>query len=325
MSDKIRTFAVQNQDTMKGLTLQQVFNDGEELFRCFRWGKTVYCPYCGSVHVYKGKGRYKCKDCNRRFTDKTGTLFHGSKLSLTTIMAALYLMMTDRGLSSYIMGTQLGISQRTSWCLQTKVRLTLSQKELKVGDDVAVDEWYACGSLKWKHLSDKLKLYEKYGIQVENNHPTQPQSLMLSRRRGVPVIGLHDGTTLVLQQVEAPVLSQSIIDTINAHNGGMTHLTCDESHLYFPLAKLWETTTMNHKKHIYGWDGYSSNRIENCFGHFNTDNVCHHRHQKDRYMQGYLNLFVFVRNNRKNTITDSFTKAFSFFNETHFTIKAMTA
>ena len=42
------------------------------------------CPHCGSTHfikdgIYKGKQRYSCKECNRRFTVITGTITHWIK------------------------------------------------------------------------------------------------------------------------------------------------------------------------------------------------------------------------------------------------------
>lgn len=314
MSEEMSNFTLRKDThTLMKMNLNYIVTNGEALFRSWRWGKMVYCPYCGSLHIYKGKGRYKCADCNHRFSDTTGTLFHATKLSLGTLTLAIYLNIQNRGISSYNLGEQCGITQKAAWRLQTKIRFALDQRNCKVSGDVAVDEAYICGSLKWKHFKEKLKLYAKYDIIVENGKPTQPQSLMLSRRRGVPVIGLHDGETLVMEHVEAPVLSQSIINVINAHNGGVTHLTTDESHLYFPLAKLWETTTMNHKKHIYAWDGYSSNRIENPFGWWNSNNQSNHRHQKEEYIQGYFNLFVFRRNTRKMEMSDRLGKAFGHF------------
>ena len=57
------------------------------LFRMVRWRSGVYCPKCGSRRVkghgnYGGLKRYMCKDCGRTFNDKTGTIFHYSRLSL---------------------------------------------------------------------------------------------------------------------------------------------------------------------------------------------------------------------------------------------------
>ena len=281
-----------------GLSLVYVSKHATELFRLWRWGGMVYCPYCGSLHIYRGSGRYKCGECNHRFTDTTGTLFHSSKLSLEILTLGIYLQLQNRMISSYNLSEQLGVTQKTAWRLQTKIRFALTQRNLTVSDDVAVDEDYLCGSLVWKHLREKLSLYSKYGIEVENDRPTQPQSLVLTRKRGVPVIGLHDGSTVILEHTPAPITSQSIIEVLNAHNGGITHITCDESHLYFPIAKLWDTTTVNHKKHNYKNDNYSSNRIENVFSWFNSNNQSNHRHQKEKYLQGYLNLFTFRRNHK---------------------------
>jgi len=58
------------------------------LFRAVRWRDGVYCSKCGSCRVMghgnygQGLRRYLCKACGRTFNDKTGTLFHYSRLSL---------------------------------------------------------------------------------------------------------------------------------------------------------------------------------------------------------------------------------------------------
>ena len=65
---------------------------GEEacsrLFRMIRWRGGIHCPRCGSGRL-KGHGNYGrglkrhlCKACGKTFNDKTGTIFHYSRLSL---------------------------------------------------------------------------------------------------------------------------------------------------------------------------------------------------------------------------------------------------
>ncbi len=55
-----------------------------------RWGTTVICPYCGSVHVCKrGDGRFKCSDCNSSFSVTVGTIFHNSNIQLRKWFIAL--------------------------------------------------------------------------------------------------------------------------------------------------------------------------------------------------------------------------------------------
>jgi hypothetical protein len=57
-------------------------------FRAVRWRDGVRYPRCGSGRL-KGHGNYGrglkrhfCKSCGRTFNDKTGTIFHYSRLSL---------------------------------------------------------------------------------------------------------------------------------------------------------------------------------------------------------------------------------------------------
>ncbi|MDW8024237.1 MAG: IS6 family transposase [Nitrososphaerota archaeon] len=57
------------------------------------------CPYCGSANIRPKGYRYnkngplrmfKCKDCNRRFGDTTGSEYNGAKAALAIIAADLY-------------------------------------------------------------------------------------------------------------------------------------------------------------------------------------------------------------------------------------------
>lgn len=72
-----------------------------EMLRRARWPDGhVRCPYCGgtdiagpwrSAHALGGY-RYRCRGCGRRFNDRTGTVFEGSKLPLRAWFLAIYLV-----------------------------------------------------------------------------------------------------------------------------------------------------------------------------------------------------------------------------------------
>jgi transposase-like protein len=75
-----------------------------EMVRLTRWGKAVNCPKCGSGHVIKqgfdevhsDRQRYKCKDCQFRFDDLTGTILAGHHQPLEVWVLTLYLMGLNR-------------------------------------------------------------------------------------------------------------------------------------------------------------------------------------------------------------------------------------
>ncbi|MDR5655798.1 IS1 family transposase [Halodesulfurarchaeum sp. HSR-GB] len=59
--------------------------------RTTRWPETVRCPNCNGVDLIKkgrsrkGAQRYQCQDCERVFTDITGTFFAGRQLSIAEL------------------------------------------------------------------------------------------------------------------------------------------------------------------------------------------------------------------------------------------------
>lgn len=75
-----------------------------KLFRNVKWRNGVCCHRCGSWRV-KGHGNYGqdlkrdfCKACGRTFNDKTGTMFHYSRLSLREWFMLLFMGLHNSGL-----------------------------------------------------------------------------------------------------------------------------------------------------------------------------------------------------------------------------------
>ena len=117
-----------------------------------RWGGTPACPFCGVINPYKTNRGYKCRDkeCHKKFTVKVGTIYENSKIELRTWFAAIYLVTSSKkGISSLQLHRQLGVTQKTAWFLNHRIRemLTDEAPELLEGI-VEVDETYVGGSLK---------------------------------------------------------------------------------------------------------------------------------------------------------------------------------
>ena len=60
-----------------------------------RWREGLQCPRCRSESVikhgsYREYQRYLCKDCDRTFNDKTGTIFAHAKIGLTKLLFTFY-------------------------------------------------------------------------------------------------------------------------------------------------------------------------------------------------------------------------------------------
>jgi len=92
-----------------------------------RWSVTKCCPHCGSLSVSECKDHkpmaYRCKDCRKHFSVRTGTMLEESRLPLQKWLMAIYMMTTARkGIPSTQMARELGITQKSAWFLAQRIR-----------------------------------------------------------------------------------------------------------------------------------------------------------------------------------------------------------
>ncbi len=100
-----------------------------------RWNITgKFCPHCGSYGVSECKNHkpmaYRCKDCRKHFSVRTGTVLEESRLPLQKWLMAIYVMTTARtGIPLNQMAKELGISQKSAWFLAQRIREAFLSKE----------------------------------------------------------------------------------------------------------------------------------------------------------------------------------------------------
>lgn len=116
------------------------------------------CPYCGSDNVtyLASVNRYKCygKHSKAQFSLKVGTIFEDSPISLDKWLCALWLIVNCKnGISSCEVAKDLGITQKSAWFLDHRIRFALHEGsfEKMLSGHVEADETFIGGKARNMH------------------------------------------------------------------------------------------------------------------------------------------------------------------------------
>lgn len=128
-----------------------------------RWGGEPCCPHCKSISVAaipSGKPMpYRCRDCRKHFSVRTDTILAESKIPLRKWLMAIYMLHTARkGVSSVQLGKELGVTQKTAWFLNHRIREAMKHRGGLFSGEIEVDEAYMGGKEASKHASKRKHL-----------------------------------------------------------------------------------------------------------------------------------------------------------------------
>jgi len=135
-----------------------------EFLAGLRWtdGK-VQCPYCGSEKVVylEKQNRYKCygKHAKAQFSLKVGTIFEDSPIGLDKWLSAMWLIVNCKnGISSCEMARDLGITQKSAWFLDHRIRFALYSGSFeKLSGECEADETFIGGKARNMHVAQRQR------------------------------------------------------------------------------------------------------------------------------------------------------------------------
>jgi len=271
-----------------------------------RWNNEPVCPHCGSTKKpYKVKARgkftdipsYRCSErqCDLPFTVRTGSIFEGSKVELRKWLQASYeLSISKKGISSVELATRIGVSQKTAWFINHRLRamLTETNPALLTGE-VEIDETYVGGLEKNKHKSKrKLK-----GTGVTGKSPM----IGLLQREGKVVLKVIDKDSSNGETIK-PIVRNTV-------NKDATIIT-DGFGAYKDLNKEFKAHgIVRHDRGEYVNGNFHTNSIEGFWsilkrGVIGTFHTVSHKH-----LQRYCDEFSYRYNNRDLTNIGKFTES----------------
>jgi transposase-like protein len=137
-----------------------------EFVASLRWLDGVaQCPHCEAKNAgfLKTRRIWKCRECRKQFSVKTGTIFEESPIGLDKWLMAIWLVVNCKnGISSYEIARDLKVTQKSAWFMLHRIRLALKNgtwaKLGGGGEPVEVDETFIGGKPKNMHASRRLKM-----------------------------------------------------------------------------------------------------------------------------------------------------------------------
>ena len=122
-----------------------------------RWPNGVECPTCGrkDVRYISTRRMWECKaqHARKQFSAKVGTIFEDSALPLDKWFVAIWMVANCKnGISSYEMARALGITQKSAWHMNHRIRLAMQLGTIeKMEGECEADETFVGGLAKNMH------------------------------------------------------------------------------------------------------------------------------------------------------------------------------
>ena len=202
-----------------------------------RWQGQPCCPFCGSrdrVRKRSVESFYRCLDCQKDFTVRTGTVFERSHVPLHKWLYAIYLISTSRkGISSLQLSKEIGVTQKTAWFMLQRLREACGNDD----DDNAGGGGF---------LSGIIEADETYiGGKEMNRHASRKLRLGRGTAGKIAVLGLRERGGRVVGRVLPDTTASTIQSAIRGAVEPGTTLMTDEHASYVGMAEF-SHSSVNH-------------------------------------------------------------------------------
>ena len=226
-----------------------------------------------------------------RFT-KQGTIFEESGVSLDKWLIAIWMIANCKnGISSYELGKNIGVEQRSAWFMLQRIRIAMEQGSFgKLSGTVEADETFIGGDAKWKHRSRRdadQKRGGRLGLKVS-------------------VLGMLERKGKVRAKVVASRTTHDLIPPIHEHVEFGSELFTDEHLPYMThLPKYYIHDAVNHARE-YVRGNVHTNSIENFWSLLKRSIKGTYISIQAEHLQKYIEEQCFRYNTREMTDRERF-------------------
>jgi len=239
------------------------------------------CSCGGEYHLIKGRRQFQCSKCRFQIAPMSGTIFEKSTSPLTSWFHALFVFSNAKsGVSAKELERQLGCTYKTAWRMLTLIRGALKQDTNKLSGNVEMDEYFFGGK----------------GCGGRNN-----EELGKAMKKKSVIIGAVERNGLAKVEVVKDATAQSIGKFLYKNiERKKTQLLTDASNRYHKVSKGYDRYSVNHSAGEFAYYGIHINSIEGFFSHLQRSIKGTYKAISKKYLQSYLDAFVFHYNNRSN-------------------------
>ncbi len=261
-----------------------------------RWNDgIVVCPYCSNrgAYVIEGGKRYKCKssECYKKFSVITGTVFEASNIPVSKWLHATYVVSGHKkGISSYQLARDIGISQKSAWFMIHRIRQALKEKAPQM--------------LQGAIEADETYMARKYKSDFVGVSPEEAEFLSKHKQTGKgAVLGLAERggniRVFAFDNIKATAIRQTIKQTVVAGS----RLLTDESNIYRAGLDEYPHASVKHSAREWVRFDVHTNTVENFWSVMKrgVHGIYHQISDK------HFNEFSYRYNTRKITDKERFT------------------
>lgn len=236
------------------------------------------CSCGGSYTLKAGRRQFQCSKCRFQIAPTAYTLFHKSDTPLTLWFKAILTFSNAKsGISAKEMERQLEVTYKTAWRILHLIRKALEQ-DGKLSGDVEMDSAFFGGRFK----SGKDNARQKEAIAAKT-------VVMGAVQRG------GKARLLIVPDNKAKTHGDFLNEMIDPQG---TRLLTDKTNRLDKVAIGFNRHSVDHGRGEYVRGDVHANTIEGFWSHIKRSITGTHKVVSKKYLQEYLNAFVFHRNNR---------------------------